>query len=113
MNHQTMEALEQQNNPSLMQTGWDDRKLKKWAKIFYKKNQEQWESWRGTNTYKGKITDVLCGKKERGTKETNKYPPMMLYKIVQVQLSQNNDPELGMQEWLFISVCLHKDAYKW
>ena len=51
-------------------------------------------------------------KKEEGTKEANNYPPMTLYKIVQVQLSQNNIHEPEMQEWHFISVCLYKDSYK-
>ena len=51
-------------------------------------------------------------KKEEGTKVANNYPPMVLYKIVQVQLSQNNVHEPRMQEWHFISMCLHKDSYK-
>ena len=33
---------------------------------------------------------------------------MVLYKIVQVQLSQNNVHEPEMQEWHFILVCLLK-----
>ena len=52
-------------------------------------------------------------KKEEGTKVANNYPPMVLYKIVQVQLSQNNVHEPEMQEWHFILVHFHKDAYKW
>ena len=50
--------------------------------------------------------------KEEGTKMATTNPPMVLYKIVLVQLSQNNVHEPEMQEWHFISVFLHKDAYK-
>ena len=52
-------------------------------------------------------------KEEEGTTVAYNYPPPnALYNIVRVQLSQNNVHEPEMQEWHFISICLHKDAYK-
>ena len=51
-------------------------------------------------------------KRKRAQKRQSTIPPMALYKILRVQLSQNNVHEPEMQEWHFILVCLYKDAYK-